>query len=448
MMKFGGLDIDAGELVRNLGRLAKLRSRARAIEGQDLGRPLPENHVRVLWPTSRSLPSDLPSVVLGSENTLASFLPKMVALAGALTPITSFMKAWILEDVSERDVFMEMPLSEPAALGFVGLIMGELITTAGPDADLRLMGMDGVRRTLSFVCAQAAMRGWRNTSFSTIVDRWLEVSMLTSNGAKIRTRGPISEMCEFVRILADVRGPEPLSPSSLAHHVQDWVEMRADPNQRDFLQRSLPEISDALRDVTSREQRYDLVMEALNHSQRERHNPLAQGFLISLIEPGSLEFLALAQRADEHGAVATAYCLCAAILGGHAALGAFNGFGWAVLNQGFRLDSDMPMDISIAELRILHHERRKEPIPFRTRSPWLIDVELAPMITGSFGNAAKRKVSPPQGDEDESDATKREERLRDSLKAAMLALENAYNVIQDKRPSEDSKAGTHRRVKR
>lgn len=448
MMELVGLDIDAGELLRSLGQLEKLRSRARLIEAHDLGRPLLDNHVRVLWPTSRSLPSNLPSVVLGSEKTLASFLPKMLAFAGALTPITSFMKAWLLEDVRERDILKQMPLSEPAALGFVGLIIGELIATAGPDADLRLMGMDGVRRTLSFVCAQAAMRGWRNTSLSTVVERWFEASVLTANGTKIRARGPVAEMCEFVGSLADVRGPEPLSPSSLAHHVQDWIELQADPSQRDFLQRSLPEIADALRDISSREQRYDVVMEALNHPSREGSKPFVQGFLISLIEPGSMEFLELAQRADQHGAVATAYCMCAAILGRNSALGAFNGFGWAVLNQGFRLDSEMPMDISIAELRILHHERRKEPIPFRTRSPWLIDVELAPMISGSFGHAAKRRVSPPQIDEDELHAMERGERLRDSLKAAMHALEQAYGMVQDGRPSKASEGSTHRRSKR
>lgn len=447
-MELVGLDIDAGELLRSLGQLEKLRSRARLIEAQDLGRPLSDDRVRVMWPISRALPSNLPSIVLGSDNTLASFLPKMLAFAGALTPITSFMKAWLLEDVRELDIFKQMPLNEQAAFGFVGLIIGELIATAGPDADLRLMGMDGVRRTLSFVCAQAAMRGWRRTSLSTIVERWFEASVLTANSAKVRARGPVAEMCEFVATLADVRGHEPLSPLSLARHVHDWIELQADPSQRDFLQRSLPEIASALGDISSREQRYDVIMDALNHSSTESSKPLAQGFLISLIEPGSLEFLELAQRADQNGAVATAYCMCAAILGGNSALSAFNGFGWAVLNQGFRLESEIPTDISIAELRILHHERRKEPIPFRTRSPWLIDVELAPMITGSFGHAGKRRISPQQTDEDELRAMEREERLRNSLKAAMQALEHAYGIVQDGRPGKAGEVSTHRRSKR
>ncbi|WP_133647497.1 hypothetical protein [Paraburkholderia flava] len=447
MREFVGFDIDAGELIRNLGRLEKLRTRARTIEGEDLGQPLSDNEVRVLWATGSPQPVDLPSILLGSQTTLANFLPKMLALPGAATPVTSFMKTWRIDDVTDLDVFAEKPLSNLVALGFVGLIIGELITTAGPDADLRLMGMDGVRRTLSFVCAQAVMKGWRRKSLTTLVERWLEASVLTANEVNLPARGQIADLCEFVRSLSDLRELEYFAQAPLAHHVQSWVFRQADTNQRSFLAHSLSDIAHMLEEVTSREQRYDIVMEALSHPSQELLNPLAQGFLISLIEPGSLEFLELAKSADTYGTVAIAYCLCAAILGKDNALRAFNGFGWSVLNQGLQLNADMPMDISISELQILHNSRRSAPIPFRTRSPWLIDVELAPMITGSFGNVTKRRAA-SQRTEEESVVAERDELLRENLATAMRALENAYGVIQGKPSSADNKVAVQRRQRR
>lgn len=448
MKEFRSINIDAGELVRSLGRLGELRARARPIEGEELGRSLSQNEVRAVWSSSRGLYADLPSILLGSESALANFLPRMLALPGAVTPVTSFMKVWLIEDFKDSNVFGEKPLSNVAALGFVGLIIGELITTIGSDADLRFMGIDGVRRTLSFVCAQAVIRGWRNKSLATLVERWLEASALTANEVNTPVLIQIANMCGFLQALSDLGELEDSAPQALAYQVQYWVEGQKDLNQRDLLRRSLPQVAHALTGVSSREKRYDVVMEVLAQSSSdEMRNPLEQGFLISLIEPGSLEFLELAKRADPSGSVAIAYCACAAILGKEATLRTFNGFGWTVLNQGLRFDADMPMDISIAELRILHSARRNAPILFRTRSPWLVDVELAPMVTGSFGNVAKRRAS-SQRAEEESGAAEREELLRENLVTAMRALENAYGVIQSKKPGQDSKASMQRRQRR
>ncbi|WP_247538816.1 hypothetical protein [Ralstonia pseudosolanacearum] len=380
---------------------------------------------------------------------MSNFLPRMLAIPGVVTPVTSLMKAWLIEDFSDSNVFGEKPLSNAAALGFVGLIMGELIATIGPDADLRLMGMDGVRRTLSFVCAQAVIKGWRNESLATLVERWLEASALTANEVNVGALVQIANMCGFLHAISDQGELDDSAPLALAHRVQSWVEGQNDPNQRDLLQRPLPQIAHALTGVSSREKRYDVVMEVLDQSSpNEMRNPMEQGFLISLIEPGSFEFLELAKRADPSGgSVATAYCACAAILGKEAALRQFNGFGWTVLNHGLRFDADMPIDISIAELRILHNTRRNAPILFRTRSPWLVDVELAPMVTGSFGNVAKRRAS-SQRVEEESDAAEREELLRENLGTALRALEDAYGIVQGKRLRQDGKVSTQRRQRR
>lgn len=445
MKDFRSIDIDAVEIVRGLGKMGELRARARPISGKDIGRPLSQNKVRAVWSDSKGLCAVLPPVLLSSESALADLLPRMLALPGVVTPVTSLMKAWLIEDFQERTVYDGKPLSSAAALGFVGLIVGELNSTIGPDADLRFMGMDTVRRTMSFVCAQAVMRGWRYESLATIVERWLEASALTGNEVSIEALVPIANVSGFLQALSDLGELDDSSPLALAHRVQSWVDAQSTLNQRDLLQRSLPTVAYALAGVSSREKRYDIVMDALGQpSPGDMRDPLERGFLISMIEPGSFEFFELAKRADpKGGSVATAYCAFTAIFGEEATLSKFSGFGWTILNHGLRYGVDMPMDISISELRILHNARRNAPIHFRTRSPWIVDVELAPMVTGSFGNVARRKASSPRAEE-ESGSAERHELLRENIVTALRALEDAYGVLNEIKPRQDSRSGKRR----
>jgi len=447
MNEFRSLDIDAGELVRNLGRLGELRGLARPIDDVDIGRPLSHNEVRAVWSSADSMSAALPSILLSSERGFTDLLPRLLALPGVVTPITSLMRAWVIEDLNERSPHREHPLSGAAALGFVGAIVGELKTTIGPDADLRLMGMDSVRRTLSFVCAQAVSRGWRHTSLAKIVERWIEASALTANEVNVAALIPIAEIGGFLQALSDLGEAEDTSTHALAQQVQSWVDAQAGSKQRDLLGRSLPQYARALAGMTRREMRYDVIMEALDQSRTsgELRHPVERGFLISLIEPGSFDFLDLAKQADPGaGAVAIAYCTCAAILGKESTLSRFSGFGWSVLNHGLRLGVEAPMDISIAELRVLHNAKRDSPIAFRTRSPLLVDVELVPMVTGSFGNGARRRAT-SQRVEEESDAAEREEGLRERVVTALRALEDAYGLLQGRRLRPDRKAGQQRR---
>lgn len=440
MKEFRSIDIDARELVRSLGRLKELRSLAHPIEYMDIGRPLSQSEVRAVWSNSPGLTADLPSILLGTEEVLANFLPRVLALPGVVTPITSLMKVWQVEDFSNSKVYGEKPLSNVAALGFVGLIMGELNTTIGSDADFHLMGMDGIRRTLSFVCAQAVIKGWQNEFLATIVRRWLEASELTANEVNISALIQIANICGFLQALSDQGESEDYSSQTLAQQIQSWVEAQHGLSQRDLLQGSITQIAHALKGMASREKRYDLIVDVIKHSSSTGSlSPLEHGFLISLIEPGSFEFLEMAKRANpSNGAVAAAYCVCAVILGREAALSKFSGFGWIILNQALRFGTDMTMDISIAELRIFHNTRRNEPILFRTRSPWLVDVELAPMVIGSFGNVVRRRAS-SQRAEEELGTVQRDESLRDSLAIALRALEDAYKVLDGKKPRQNSK---------
>lgn len=437
MKKFHSVNIDAGELIRNLGRLGDLRSQAHPIELTNFGRSLSQKEVRVIWEDRRELGNDLPSIVLTSEVNLSQILPRLLALPSAVTPVTSLMKTWLIEDFRYHNRLGSTPLSDAAAAGFIGLTIGELLTTIGSDADLRVMGMDSVRRTLSFACAKAVEKGWRNEALATLAERWSEASILTSNEVNNLTIHYITYISEFLSAISDRGYLEDSISESLAYQVQSWVEKRNDSNQPDILSHSLVQVAVSLAGVRSREKRYDIIIEVLEQiSSHKMRNPLKEGFLISLIEPGSYEFLELAKRADRTGSVAIAYCVCAAILEKDSALRKFNGFGRNILNQGLGTGIDMPFDISIAELRILHDGRRSTPISFRTRSPWLIDVELLPMVSGSFGNLSKLK-STSQKPHEAAETAAREELISENVMTAMRALEEAHRVLQGKRPSQD-----------
>lgn len=441
MTEVRSIDIDAAELVRNLSRMDELRRTARPVDDEDAGRPLAQKSLRALWSTSKSLSTDLPSVILGSENAISDLLPRILALPGVVTPITSLMKVWLIDDFRLSTPYNQKTLSNVATLGFIGLIVAELKATIGPDADLRLMGMDGVRRTLAFVCAQAVMKGWRHESMATIVQRWVEASTLTANEISVETLVPIANICGFLQALSEFGDVEAPVSESLAHLVQSWVDAQHSELQPDLLVRSLPAYARSLSRIGGREQRYDAVMEMLAQSKSfaKPNHPLEHGFLLSLIEPGSFDFFELARRADSNGwAVAAAYCACAAILGKEATLAKFSGFGWSVINDGIDAGIDSPMDISISELRVLHNARRGAPIAFRTRSPFLVDVELAPRVVGSFGNVARRKSMSRKVEED-SDMAERDELLRERFITALRALEDAYGLLEGRRPRTDRK---------
>jgi hypothetical protein len=445
MKEFLSLDIDGVELIRSLGRLEELRQNAYPIEREDFGRPLSPNKLRAVWNKSSGSVTGLPSFLIGEDSALSNFLPRVLAFPGGLSPISSTMKIWSIEDLRHIIFSNQYALRGDVALGFVGLIVGELISTAGADVDLRLVGTDGIRRTLSFVCAQAVMKGWRDERLAKVVERWLEASSLTGNDVNVAEAVQIANMSAFLCALSDKNVLDYSVSQDLAYRIQYWTDAQKGSSQHGLLRSQLLQIADALIGVKSREKRFDIVTQALEKHYAGSGSSLEQGFLISLIEPGSFEFLELAKRLDRKtGAVMTAYCAFTVIMGKTSALRQFNGFGLAVLTNDLQIDVEGRCDISIAELRILNNSRRAAPILFRTRSPWLIDVELAPMLIGSFGNLAKRRASSHKMEE-KTESFERDDLLRQTIEGALMSLENAYGLLNKPKSTQDGKPSAQRR---
>lgn len=447
MKTFRSVDVESSELLRILSRPLELKTKLHPLTNFELGEYLPPSKFRVLWEDDNDLQSDAPPIVIGNNFEINSVLPRLLALPNAVMPVTSAVKFWNIEDFRHGNPYHFKTLEKTAALGFVGLIIGELTSLINSEDELRTMGMDSVRRTLSFVCAQSIIRGWTGKSLGDIADRWLEASFLTENESNPAAINNIVTVSEFLCTLTDDATFESISPEILGERIQLWLEAQKNWNQRDFLKRSIPQITRELKSVGSREKRYDLIMDALNSSANGERSPLEQGFLISLIEPGSFEFVNLARSMDPVGLVMTAYSAFVVMLGKESALKNFNGFGWTVLRQAFHQKPDMTSDISMEELRILFNKRRSTPLPFRTRSPWMIDVEIAPMVVGCFANVAKRKASSQRAQE-ASEAVERQELLRGKLITAMRALEDVYGFVEGERLRPDGTVSKPRGRKR
>ncbi|QBP74553.1 hypothetical protein E2K99_05775 [Herbaspirillum huttiense] len=444
MKEFRGLNIEVSELIRNFGKMADLRTRARPIDARDMGGLLPERKIRAVWPNGGADITGVPVILIGSDTVLMNFLSKMLSLPGGIAPVTAFTKVWNIEDIEFRDGREQ--LSYPATLGFIGLVIGELFTTVGVESDLNQVGMDGVRRTLSFACAQSLAHSSKIDGVEKIVKRWAEASMLTGNNVNTEAMLGIADLSNFLFELSKLGGFEFISPYSLAREIQFISSIRRDGDAPDLLKQSLSQVTEEIGSSNSREKRFDLVMEMLSEPTLfGKATALEKGFLISLIAPGSFDFLELAKKNDLNGGgVAASYCACTAILGGDAVLRQFNGFGLNVLINGLNRDSEALADISIMELRILNNSRRESPIPFRTRSPWLVDVELAPNVIASFGNKTKRKITSKKADE-EIAAAERDEAVLKNLMTAIRALEDAHHSISEKGRRNQIKANSRLR---
>ncbi|MGE8062387.1 hypothetical protein [Pseudomonas sp. NPDC089547] len=443
MKKFQGVDVEHSELLRILSRPGEAKARSYSLTSSEFGGYLSASQLRVLWENDKWQESDAPSIVIGNSYDVSNILPRLLALPSAVMPVTSITKFWNVEDFSISNPFDIKSLEKTTALGFVGLIIGELTSLISSVDELRTMGMDSVRRTLSFVCAQSIIRGWKGKSLARLADRWLEASVLTDNEVNPSAIANIVSVSDFLCTLSDSVHFESISPEVLGQRIQLWLEAQKHRDQRDLLKRSVPQIARELRSVSSREKRYDIVMEALQSSVGGVYSALEQGFLISLIEPGSFEFVNLAKSMDPAGLVMTAYGAFVVMLGNDSALRNFNGFGGVVLRQAFQQNTDVNSDISIEELNILLNKRRSAPLQFRTRSPWLIEVEIAPMVVGCFANVARRKAS-SQRTLEASEAIERQEALRGKLITAMRALEDVYGIVDREHLRPDSTFGKPR----
>jgi len=425
------VNISYKDFFRSMGRLDELYQKARLSTLDDLRMPLREGEMYVAWRADTAVAPLTPALIIGSERDLADLVPRMLAVPGAPIPATSNTKTWYSSDLQSILRVQHSGLAPVAELGFVGLMMFE-ITSSQEGSDLRAVGIDSVRQTLSFVCARATNFGWHDVALATITQRWLEANTLLKNQIDPSFAVGIAGMCAFVQSLR-MHGERDISPQDLGKYIQSWVRLEQE-HQLDLLSDPLVEIVRGTTNAKSRERRFDIVTGALDSiSMSGNLNPILGGFLISLIEPGSFDFDGLARRYDSRGRlVSAAYFMCTSILGSSETLRKYSGFGITVLNQGLRPAQDAFSDMGFAELRVLH-SHKFEPIRYRTRSGTAVDVELAPMVVGAFRTTPQGSSVSPQRDE-AAHRQRREQLVKRRLQTAVRALEEAYSALSPEDP--------------
>jgi hypothetical protein len=441
MKSFLALDISESEVASILTSGERAAAKAMPADWDDLSRALGEGAVRAVWDSSSHMPS-LPRALIGSSNVLRKTLVRILALPGGIRPISSIVRTWDIDDLHEFDTKAGLEPEPSVVAAFVGVIIGELTLAAGQDFDLQRAGIDVVRRTFSYSCAQGAFRGCRGSAILDISRRWLEVSALLGISRNGSTIDSAAKICEFViRSLSRHEGD--VSPMSLAQLIGSWRRGDSDMRQPDLLDspHSLTNLVEDTR-TRSREARVTFIEAALA-SFREMGPGyyLEKGFVLSLIEPGSFDFIEFANSHDDgNGAVVLAYSMCSGVLGGAATLSKYRGFGLNLYLNGLRAHPffDSSGDISYTELGIMLDTARESHMEFRTRTPSTVDVELFPLVAASFANVNRRRHS-----EAPAEAQAEVEDLKERMAFALRAIEAAQAALSPGHG--DTKSSSNRR---
>lgn len=360
---------------------------------------LPTGELLLIW--SHKEAQLLPMAVVGDEQTLIGVMPKIMSFPGAIRPLSSVSKFWGIRATKLALQRIHRPPSPGIAAGLVGLIFSEIFIRRSSPTDFRKIGLGTVSRTFSFVCAQLVLAGSTIEEFPLLSELWSESSISMQNTVDRRLIEAILFYSKFANTLYDSGFGFDGSPAALRDALESQQRSTQTSSiQTDFLDFSRFDVVDQLRGA-SREVRFAIVEKILKATQSRNNRDvdysvdLYCGYLISLLDPGSLDFLEMALAADHgRGSVACAYALCAGLLGKENFLWKYDGFGLQIYTNLLSRFSDVASvqsDISIQELQILQKSFREDGINFRTRVPNSVEVEVLPGVVASFSNGFRRE---------------------------------------------------------
>lgn len=338
----------------------------------------------ILW--NREFPL-IPYALVAEPEVLRRVLPKLMALPSLAAPVTSLFRAWDIDDVHAFNRRRPLGLGQGRLEAFVGLMVGELTSRIGPQLDLKALSSSSLRRTLAYALTTLHLAGAADREVDVAIRNWGHVAELTQNQIDPALIGVLARLSSFVQELP----PTPrFNEYQLGNSLRDWAYRRdgGDPIFGHVLGQAISELG-ALKDV-SREKRFDALMSLTQTVQRSGADgtgsaQIVAGYLLSLIEPGSLDFLPLSYEMEEAlggPGIACSYAMCAALMSGKEFLMRGSGLGIHIALSGLQ-QSRMP-DISYQELQILARSAAIGDLSLRTSVPSLLEVELLPEITAAF----------------------------------------------------------------
>ena len=426
MTRYQAIDIPERDFIRSMGRFEDLFKRARVVNDLEIAQGVQADGLRILWDSAAS-GLTTPRAIIGRRQTLELILPRLLSQPGAIEPVTSVIRMWEIADLQQMPSSART-LESVLVAGVIGLMIGEIQVTGGGSVDIRRCGLDLCRRTLTFTFGSAWALGASAEALPELLHRWFEVSDLAGNARSVETGRLVAELFGFLLAVAEHGSTSwELSPQQLGGYIGQWQTTVDNRHQADLL---TPDIFDASSDLLrlSREARYSAIVQLLESGKSDgrRMGAIERGFLVSLIDPGSFDFVELAaMHDDEIGGTVLAYALCAGILGGKSTVARFNGFGAHVLFKGLAVADQLNMDISLHELRIAKRVAANKLMDFRTRSASAIDVEIFPRVVASFvyGSVKRTGSAAKQPGMSDSEVARVDE--------ALHALDFAVSVLND-----------------
>jgi hypothetical protein len=355
----------------------------------------------VIWDRDPKKGFGSPAVIVADPSILSLMVPRILAVPGGPSPLTSFCRLW---ETGNAEVFFRrhpFPIEGPLLSGLVGLCIGEVFSRNGAELDLRRLGQAAVSRTLAHSCSKLIVAGTDSERLDSLYECWLKAAVLTRNVINDSLLSTVAYLSKFLVFIGEDKGAHATPALLLASQIEEWLFKTT------IWYRSSPLASDINQFVSAfksmpRELRFSLAERTLvsvrnSVSTDKVSSALLSGFILALIDPGSLDFFDIAMASDDGmGSVACAYTMCAGLLGGAQFLWKGDGFGIALVSKSLQPQDQFLQaspDISLKELTFLQEKITESGFEFRTKAPTVVEVELLPDITGVFPNGARRDAS-------------------------------------------------------
>jgi len=351
---------------------------------EEIPEQVPDGGCLLLW--KQNLPM-IPYALVAQPEVLRKVLPKLMALPLFTSPVTGLFRAWTFDDVRTFNRRRTIEPGHDRLEAYIGLMIGELISRIGPQLDLKALASSSVRRTLAYVLAGLHLAGVDEQETVIAIDNWQHAAELTHTQIKSELILVLANLNSFVQAIPLTAR---LTHLQLATSVRNWLSMRENGDRN--LQRAMDQITSSigsLKDI-SREERFDVLMTWVQNIRRSESTndgsmQLVVGYLLSLIEPGSLDFLPLSYEMEEIigiPGISCSYAMCTGLMNGKEFLMRGAGLGVHVVLSG--LMQPRTPDISFYELQMLANSGAVNDLPLRTAVPSILEVELIPEITAAF----------------------------------------------------------------
>lgn len=338
-------------------------------------------------------------LVITKSSSVAPLLSKLISMPGMPTPITSYYKIWDTESANNFFSRKQPKRKKQLIAAFTALIIAEIFLKYGIESDIRKVGYSVASRMFAFSCAKLAISGGTEDELLNLAQAWMHASLLTNNEADSSF---VMDICRYSNFISEYieSASSKTIPGHLGMFITNNYNLSGDlfnrPTNIDLI-----EIEQLLKQ-NNRENRFLTVEKLILSIQSDPSSDsftknLLSGYLLALLNPGSLDFFEMALQINNkfNESIAFAYAICSALLSEDKLSWMYDGFG---KNMFTRISTtnhifEPIFDMSLAELEILSRIQRDNNFIFRTGMPSTIEVELIPGITGGFLNVNRKENS-------------------------------------------------------